>query len=97
MNAADLLILDDLGAERNTEYAVETVYNVIDSRYRVGKPVIVTTNLTLEEMQNSTDIKCHRIYDRIFEVCYPLRFEGKSMRGKEATGRFNEMKVLLEG
>ena len=31
-----------------TEYGLEQVYNVIDSRYRSGKPLIVTTNLTLE-------------------------------------------------
>ena len=43
-----LLILDDFGMERGTEYGLEQVYNVIDSRYRSGRPLIVTTNLTLE-------------------------------------------------
>ena len=43
-----LLILDDFGMERGTEYGLEQVYNMIDSRYRSGKPLIVTTNLTLE-------------------------------------------------
>ncbi len=97
MNSADLLILDDLGAERSTDYALEIVYNVIDSRYRVGKPMIVTTNLTLVEMQDTPDIRYKRIYDRIFEVCYPLEFTGKSWRMKEAASRFDEMKSLLEG
>ena len=46
-----LLILDDFGMERGTEYGLEQVYNVIDSRYRSGKPLIVTTNLTLTELQ----------------------------------------------
>ena len=41
-----LLILDDFGMERGTEYGLEQVFNVIDSRYRSGKPLIVTTNLT---------------------------------------------------
>ena len=40
-----LLILDDFGMERGTEYGLEQVYNVIDSRYRSRKPLIVTTNL----------------------------------------------------
>ena len=44
----DRLILDDFGMERGTEYGLEQVFNVIDSRYRSGKPLIVTTNLTLE-------------------------------------------------
>ena len=47
-----LLILDDFGMERGTEYGLEQVYNVIDSRYRSNKPLIVTTNLTLEELQH---------------------------------------------
>ena len=46
-----LLIIDDFGMERGTEYGLEQVYNVIDSRYRSGKPLIVTTNLTLQELQ----------------------------------------------
>lgn len=47
-----LLILDDLGVERNTEYALEQMFLVIDSRYRSRKPLIVTTNLKLEEIKN---------------------------------------------
>ncbi len=44
-----LLIIDDLGVERGTEYGLEQVYNVIDSRNRSNKPLIITTNLTLQE------------------------------------------------
>lgn len=44
-----LLIIDDFGMERGTEYALEQVYNIVDSRYRSQKPLIVTTNLTLDE------------------------------------------------
>ena len=47
-----LLILDDFGMERGTEYGLEQVFNVIDSRYRSGKPLIVTTNLTLDDLRN---------------------------------------------
>ena len=97
MNAASLVILDDLGAERSTDYALETVYNIIDSRYRSGKPMIVTTNLSLGEMQQSADIRYSRIYDRIFEVCYPVEFPGTSFRMKEAAHRFDDMKSILEG
>ena len=47
-----LLIIDDFGMERGTDYGLEQVFNVIDSRYRSGKPLIVTTNLTLDDLQN---------------------------------------------
>lgn len=96
INMADLLIIDDLGAERSTDYALEIVYNVIDCRYRCWKPMIVTTNLTLTEMQDTADLRYKRIYDRILEICYPLEFVGRSWRMREAASRFDEMKSLLE-
>ena len=39
----DLLIIDDLGVERSTEYAMEQMFFVIDSRYRSRRPMIITT------------------------------------------------------
>ena len=96
LNSAKLLIIDDLGTERNTDFALEMVYNVIDSRYRVGKPLILTTNLELRDMQATTDIRYQRIYDRIFEMCYPIRVQGQSWRMGQAAKRFEQMKTLLE-
>ena len=49
---APLLILDDFGMERGTEYGLEQVYNVIDSRYRSRRPLIVTTNIPLQDLQH---------------------------------------------
>lgn len=95
--AARLLIIDDLGTERNTDYALEKVYNVIDSRYRTGKPLILTTNLNLQDMQMTQDIRYQRIYDRIFEMCHPVMVNGTSWRINQAKERFNETKRLLEG
>lgn len=96
MNRASLLIIDDLGAERSTDFALERVYNIIDSRYRARKPMILTTNLSLRQMQSTQDIRYARIYDRVFEVCYPVEFKGQSWRYVEAAKRYDEMKSLLE-
>ena len=96
LNVAKLLIIDDLGAERSTDYALEKVYNIIDSRYLSGKPLILTTNMTLKDMQESEDIRYRRIYDRIFEMCFPVRFAGRSWREKAASKRFDAMKNLME-
>lgn len=85
------------GAERSTDYALEKVYGIIDNRYRAKKPLILTTNLTLRQMQEATDIRYTRIYDRIFEMCYPLEFSGVSWRKREAAQRYEETKKLLEG
>lgn len=97
LNRAKLLIIDDLGAERGTDFALEKVYNIVDSRYRSRLPMILTTNLDLEEMKRVTDIRYSRIYDRIFEVCYPVKFTGPSFRKVEANRRFREMRDFLEG
>lgn len=97
LDSAKLVIFDDLGAERNTDYALEKIYNIVDSRYRRQKPMIFTTNLTVEEMQEETDIRYSRIYDRVFEVCYPMQFVGPSWRMKTASRRFDEMEQLLRG
>ncbi|ANU45995.1 ATP-binding protein [Enterocloster clostridioformis] len=80
----DLLIIDDLGVERNTEYAMEQMFHVIDCRYRSRKPMIITTNLKLEEIKNPPDLAHARIYDRILERCAPILFAGKNFREENA-------------
>lgn len=97
LNRAKLLIIDDLGAERSTDFALEKVYNIVDSRYRAMLPIILTTNLSMEEMKETTDIRYARIYDRIFELCHPVQFIGRSRRKPEASRRFKEFELLLEG
>lgn len=95
LNSATLLIVDDLGAERNSTYAVEKVYSVIDRRVRSGKPMILTTNLKVQEMIECQDLSLRRIYDRIFEKCYPVEMLGTSFRLEEAARRQARMKALL--
>lgn len=97
INKAKLLIIDDLGAERGTDYTLERVYDIIDSRYRSNKPIILTTNLTMEQMKDCDDIRYNRIYDRIFEMCYPVKVTGLSWRKREAASRYAETRKILEG
>ena len=80
INQKSLLIIDDLGIERNTDYATEQVYNVIDTRYRSGRPMIITTNIILDDLKNPKDLAHKRIYDRILERCTPILIEGKNIR-----------------
>ena len=82
-----LLVIDDFGMERGTEYALEQIYNIIDSRYRSRKPLIVTTNLTLTELKNPQDTAHARIYDRLLELCTPIACTGPSMRKDHRTGK----------
>ena len=91
-----LLILDDFGMERGTEYGLEQVYSVIDSRYRSGKPLIVTTNLTLEELQHPQDTPHARIYDRLLSMCAPVRFTGSNFRKETAQEKLERLKQLMK-
>ena len=98
-----LLILDDFGMERGTEYGLEQVYNVIDSRYRSRKPLIVTTNLSLTELQNPQDTAHARIYDRVLEMCLPILFTGENFRKETAQAMLtdyeneqNELNKIIE-
>lgn len=95
LNEFSLLVIDDLGIERSTEFAKEQVYNVIDSRYRAGKPMIITTNLSIENIKNPADIENGRIYDRIIERCFPIEFNGQNRRHKAVRDTYGDMKDLL--
>ena len=90
-----LLIIDDFGMERGTEYALEQVYNIVDSRYRSQKPLIVTTNLPLNEIRHPQDTAHARIYDRILEMCVPISCIGASLRKENAQKRLESMKSLI--
>lgn len=96
LNSASLLILDDLGTERNTDYALEKVYNIIDSRSRASMPMILTTNLSLNEMLEASDIRYKRIYDRILETCFPVEVPGESFRRMSAAMRYDIMSKYME-
>ena len=95
LNRYSLLIIDDLGIERNSDFALEQVFNVIDSRYRSKKPLIITTNLTLSELNNAADIAHKRIYDRILERCIPVRINNRNIRQDNATANLKQAKRIL--
>ena len=95
MNTARLLVLDDFGAERNTEFKAEQIFTVIDARYSAKRPMIITTNLT--DFDTETDVRRRRVYDRIFEVCTPIRMDGKSKRYHEGQKKRDSIRAILEG
>lgn len=66
----DLVVLDDLGAERDTSVAGEGAYNVVNALYVARVPMVVTTNRSYAEMAASGD----RVDRRIVERCQPVGF-----------------------
>lgn len=91
-----LLVIDDLGVERDTSYSVEQVYNVVDTRARSGKPVIITTNLSMKDLENPPSLAYKRIYDRVLEMC-PIRLKmvGESRRASNASDRRDAARRIL--
>lgn len=95
LNKFDLLIIDDLAAERDTEYMNEVVQTIIDNRYRAGLPLIVTTNLTSEELKNPADVKKQRTYSRLLEMTIPLEVSGSDRRKEKLKHDYKEYKDIL--
>lgn len=95
-NQYSLLIIDDLGVERSSEFALEQVFSVIDSRYRSRKPIIITTNLTLEELKKPQDLAHARIYDRILERCIPVKISRQNIREMNAASNLKAVRKLFQ-
>lgn len=91
----DLLILDDFGAERDTRYANERIFRLIDTRYTAEKPTLYTSNLTPEGLSQRLSGDNRRIFDRMKERLFPIEFKGSSYREEISRRNYSEMKSLL--
>ena len=76
----DLLIIDDLGTEYSGSMSVSSLYNLINMRLLENKSMIISTNLTGEEMQKRYD---DRIVSRMFGMFTVLNFIGEDIRFKK--------------
>lgn len=76
---SDLVIVDDLGTENNSEFTQMALFEILNRRTMFKKPIILNTNLNLEEISNRYDI---RIYSRIRANLINLEFVGTDNRPK---------------
>lgn len=83
----DLLVIDDFGVEKISEFVIDKTFALIDTRYRAEKPLIITTNLSLEDIEDKFG---SRVADRLQEMCYPLRVDGQSKRKNIKRNEFLE-------
>lgn len=95
LNRFALLVIDDLATERDTEFMNEIITNIIDARYRSGKPLIITTNLTAAELKNPAEIRKQRIYSRLLEMCIPVEVSGKDRRKQKLARDYKAFNELL--
>lgn len=75
--SADLLLLDDLGTEFQSQYVSSSIYNIIDTRIMKSLPTIISTNLTIDEIQKRYG---ERLVSRLFSCYTRLTFVGKDIR-----------------
>lgn len=74
---ASLLVIDDLGAEKSSEWVAAQMYHIVNSRYEHGKPMIITTNATRKEL---SDAYGDRVVDRIVERSSRINMDGANLR-----------------
>ncbi|MFI8643864.1 ATP-binding protein [Pseudomonas iridis] len=78
---ADLLVLDEVGATKQSEFELATLFSIINGRYEQCRPTIIVSNLAPAELNDALGARC---VDRIRENgCIGVPFEWESMRGKE--------------
>ena len=98
LSEVDLLHLDDLGAERATEWVLEQLYAIVNARYEEQRSLVITTNLEPHELVEQLG---PRIVSRISEVCgEPVWMKGEDKRAQAATpttSYFEELERRVAG
>ena len=101
LEGVDLLIIDDFGTSRNTEFVWENVYTIINNRYMEGKLLIVTTNLAPSDFDpESKDMPLDqaRVFDRILEMCpLEIKMSGGSRRKGSWNSKVDTAREIMEG
>lgn len=92
--AIPLLVIDDMAAERQTEYTQEIVTRIIDERSNRLNPMIVTTNVNINSSEHADQTQS-RIYSRLRKLTVPILVPGPDRRMQEGRSAFEEMRKLL--
>lgn len=77
LKSVDLLVIDDLGKEKITDWRLEKLFEIINARYEDYKPIVITTNYTNSELENRIGAA---IYSRICEMCRLVIMDGEDRR-----------------
>lgn len=93
----DLLVLDDLAAERDTSFMNEIVFQVVEERCVAQKPLVVTSNLSAQAFFKPDTIERGRVFSRLKEVCIPLSVTGTDRRDEQLRQRVGNDLALLDG
>jgi DNA replication protein DnaC len=95
---ADLLVLDDLGAEKPSEWVEETMNLIVNTRYNERRPTIFTTNY--EDLPDEAELESlkvrvgFRLHSRLHEMCEFLEYDGGDYRMMPANGGADDLAAL---
>ncbi len=77
LETVDLLILDDLGAEKPSEFVMQELFKIVNGRVNAGLPMVISTNLVMKELEETYDF---RVVSRIIGASQYLKVEGEDIR-----------------
>jgi DNA replication protein DnaC len=77
LTSVDLLQIDDLGAEKRSDWVLEQLYAIVDERYAANRSILVTTNLDLTQLEAQIG---ERTVSRLAEMCEVLHLHGEDRR-----------------
>jgi DNA replication protein DnaC len=95
---ADLLVLDDLGSEKTSEWVEETMNLIVNTRYNERRHTIFTSNY--EDTPDDADPEClkarigFRIHSRLHEMCDFLEFDGADYRHLPPNGGVDDLVAM---
>ena len=98
---AELLVLDDLGAEKTSEWVEETMNVIVNTRYNERRPTIFTSNYEdlPDEEGDPQSLKARvgfRIHSRLHEMCEFLEFDGADYRHLPPNGGVDDLMALWQ-
>lgn len=89
LKTVDVLILDDFGMDKSTDWVNSQVYDIINYRYNEKKVTLYTSNYSLKNMDYD-----ERIINRVIETCYQIGWANESIREQRATENMTEVKKM---
>lgn len=84
----DVLVLDDIGAEKISDWVLDVMFRIVDGRYRQNKPILYTTNYKPSQLLNRLG---ERIYDRMIETSTIVENQGTSYRREISRERHKQL------
>ncbi|MCI8611051.1 MAG: ATP-binding protein [Clostridiales bacterium] len=90
----DLLVIDDFGVERSTEFAQQQAYDLLEYRVETNKPMVVTSNIPAGQLRTETDPRKIRMYSRLMGL-HPEKVTGKDRRADTTSARYKDLHAFF--